>query len=125
MHVCGVEILKTFFVDLLGRGTEEADIFLATFEDSLKAKKVVSIYTKVIMILLMIGLNIYFTYTSLLYCSDKSRQWQLHWLGTFLTNFSIDISFNCLSEAYVLKYMIPMVINNKIGNINITISYHL
>jgi hypothetical protein len=72
VHVCGVEILKTFFVDLLGRGTEEADIFLATFEDSLKAKKVVSIYTKVIMILLMVGLNIYFTYISLLYCSDKS-----------------------------------------------------
>jgi hypothetical protein len=115
VHVCGVELLKTFFVDLLGRGSEEADIFLATFEDSLKAKKVVSVYTKVIMILLMVALNIYFTYISLIYCSDKSYQWQLHWLGTFLTNVGIDISYNSLSEAYVLKYMVPMAINNKIG----------
>jgi len=122
VHICGIEILKTFFVDLLGRGTEEADIFLTIFDNNLKAKKVVSIYTKVVMILLMVGLNIYFTYISLLYCSDKSHQWQLHWLGTFLTIFSIDIFFNCLCEAYLLKYMVPMAINHKIGNINIFIS---
>ena len=35
-HVCGLEILKTFFIDLLGRDTEEANVFKSTFEDNLE-----------------------------------------------------------------------------------------
>lgn len=78
-HVCGLEILKLFFIDLLGKDTEEAKIFESQFEDNLKAKRVVSIYLKAFMILLMIILNVYFVYISLLYCSDKSYEWQFNW----------------------------------------------
>ena len=125
-HICGVEILKLFFIDLLGRDSEEAKIFESTFESNLKAKPVVSIYLKVAMLLLMVGLNVYFVYMSLLYCSDKSHDWQFHWFWTFVSNVGIDLSFNCISEAYILKYLVPMTINSKIGNdiIIITVDYY-
>jgi hypothetical protein len=54
-------------------------------------------------------------YVSVQICADKSYDWQLHWFGTLLTNFCIDVSFNSISETYILKFMVPMVINNKIG----------
>jgi len=68
-----------------GRETEEAKIFESTFESNMEAKNVVSLYFKAVMILLIVGLNIYFVYISIMYCSDKSYGWQLNWLCTFLT----------------------------------------
>ena len=116
-HVLGVELLKTFFIDLLGRGTDEASIFESAFDNSLKAKRVVSIYLKIVMISFMVLLNIFFVYLSMLYSSDKGYDWQVRWLITFISNFGIEITFNCMSEAYILKYLVPTSIDKKIGTL--------
>jgi hypothetical protein len=113
-HVVGAELLKSFLIDLLGRDTKEARIFEASFENNIKSKKVVSIYLKVLMISAMVGLNIYFVYISMLYCSDKDHEWQLGWMSIFITNLGIDIGFNYMSEAYLLSFLIPRTISSKI-----------
>lgn len=114
-HIVGAELLKNFLIDLLGRDTNESKIFEASFESNIKTTKVVSVYFKVFMILVMVGLNIYFVYTSMLYCSDKSYEWQIRWMVVFLITLGIDISFNYMSEAYLLSFLLPMTINSKIG----------
>jgi len=114
-HIVGAELLKTFLIDLLGRDTNESKIFEASFESNIKTTKVVSLYLKVFMILVMVGLNIYFVYTSMLYCSDKDYEWQVRWMAVFLVTLGVDISFNYMSEAYLLSFLLPMTINSKIG----------
>ena len=119
-HIVGAELIKLLLIDLIGRDSKEAKIFETSFESNIKTTKVVSIYFKVLMILVMIGLNIYFVYTSMLYCSDKDYEWQIRWMSIFITTLGIDISFNYMSEAYLLSFIIPMTINSKIGNITTT-----
>ena len=113
-HIVGAELLKSFLIDLLGRDTKEARIFEASFENNIKSKKVVSVYLKMLMISAMVGLNIYFVYISMLYCSDKDHEWQLSWMSIFITNLGIDIGFNYMSEAYLLSFLIPRTISSKI-----------
>ena len=78
-HILGAEILKKFLIDLLGRDSDEAKIFETSIESNLKATQVVSIYLKVATIFLMVALNIYFVYMSVLLCSDKNFEWQITW----------------------------------------------
>ena len=113
--IIGIEILKAFFVDLIGRDTDDADIFTSSFDTNLRVKPVMPIYVKAMAIMFILCMDMYFVYISVQTCADKSYDWQLHWLLTLVTNFCIDVSFNSVSETYILKFMVPMVINNKIG----------
>lgn len=104
--------MKLFLCDLLGRDTIEGRILKQTVEKELPRKTVVSLYLKVVAFILMIGLNVYFIFGSILYAKDKSFQWQSYWLSTFIFNFAFDIAINGTIEVYILEYLIPLSINS-------------
>ena len=105
--------MKLFLCDLLGRDTIEGRILKQTVEKELPRKTVVSLYLKLAAFILMIGLNVYFIFGSILYAKDKSFQWQNYWLSTFIFNFAFDIAINGTIEVYILEYLIPLSINSQ------------
>jgi len=69
IHIQGIQLFKQFLIDLVGRDSKASKILENTFEGNLKATYVVSWYTKLFALLLMVGMNVYFVYMSMIYCS--------------------------------------------------------
>jgi len=109
-HVAGAEIMKIFLIDLLGRDTNAAIIFERTIEKDLRTVAVVSKYLKVLVIVLMVLLNFYFVYGSILYGRNKDSRWQYKWIAAFLLNLLIDIAYNGILEVIMISYVIPVSI---------------
>lgn len=111
--VLGVQLMKLFLCDLLGRDTVEAKIFQQAVEKELPTTRVVSIWTKILAIAVMVGLNFYFVFAAILYGKDKSYTWQGIWLSTFFFNFAFDIAVNNTLEVLVMEYFIPWTIKSR------------
>ena len=109
-HVAGAEIMKIFLIDLLGRDTNAAIIFERTIEKDLRTVAVVSKYLKVVVIVLMVLLNFYFVYGSILYGRNKDSRWQYKWIAAFSLNLLIDIAYNGILEVIMISYVIPISI---------------
>ena len=117
--VLGVQLMKLFLCDLLGRDTVEAKIFQQAVEKELPTTRVVSIWTKILAIAVMVGLNFYFVFAAILYGKDKSYTWQGIWLSTFFFNFAFDIAVNNTLEVLVMEYFIPWTIKSRAAVIKI------
>jgi len=116
-NVLGVQLMKLFLCDLLGRDTVEAKIFQQAVEKELPTARVVSLWAKVLSVLLVIGLNFYFIFAAILYGKDKSYEWQGIWLSTFLVNITFDITVSSTLEVLVLDYIIPLTIKGRTASI--------
>jgi hypothetical protein len=86
LSVAGAELIKYFLLDLLGRDTIEARIFNRTIQKDLKPVLVIPRFLKFFIIFLMILLNGYFVFASILYGRDKPSGWQWNWMTAFLSN---------------------------------------
>ena len=115
-----------FLVDLLGRDTLEAKIFLRLIEKEMKTIFVVSNISKLIAAASMVLLNIYFIFGSILYARQKPTNWQFMWLQVFSFNLLIDVMYTSSVEVIVLRYAIPAAISNRTAElkekINVLIS---
>jgi hypothetical protein len=115
-----------FLVDLLGRDTLEAKIFLRLIEKEMKTIFVVSNISKLIAAASMVLLNIYFIFGSILYAQQKPTNWQFMWLQVFSFNLLIDVMYTSSVEVIVLRYAIPAAISNRTAElkekINVLIS---
>ena len=112
-NVLGVQLMKLFLSDLLGRDTAEAKIFQQAVEKELPTARVVSLWAKVLAIVVMIGLNFCFVFAAILYGKDKSYKWQGVWLSTFFFNFAFDVAVNNTLEVLVMEYFIPWTIKSR------------
>jgi len=101
-NVAGVQLMKLFLADLLGRDTTDAKIFMDAVEKELPTTEVVSIYIKILAVLVIVGLNVYFVFAAILYGRDKSYQWQAIWLSTFIFNFAFETIVNGTLEVITL-----------------------
>jgi hypothetical protein len=107
----GCELLKLFFVDLLGRTSSQARIL----ENNLNCyiirdKRVVSWSIKCMTVTMLVCTNIFFLYSCLLYGNEKGRAWQNAWLLNSVVNILIEIFFNNVTEAIVISFAIPETI---------------
>lgn len=101
-NVAGVQCMKLFLSDLLGRDTTDAKIFNQAVEKELRTTEVVSIYIKILAVLVVIGLNTYFVFGAIMYGRDKSYKWQTIWLSTFIFNFAFETVVNGTLEVITL-----------------------
>jgi len=116
-HVQSAILMQLFLVDLLGRNTIEAKIFSRGIEKEMKKVMVLPIALKVLAGVLMILLNFYFVYGSILYARGKSTDWQGKWLQVFCFNLFIDIMYTSVAEVFILRYLIPTAITNRAADI--------
>ena len=110
-------LMQLFLVDLLGRNTIEAKIFSRGIDKEMKKVMVLPISLKVLAGVLMILLNFYFVYGSILYARGKSTDWQGKWLQVFCFNLFIDIMYTSVAEVFILRYLIPTAIANRAADI--------
>ena len=109
--------MKLFLVDLLGRDTLEAKIFLRAVEKEMNTIFVLSNFWKVVAVVTMVMINFYFIFGSVLYARGKSTSWQLMWLQVLSFNLFIDIMYTSFVEVVVLRYAIPAAISNRAAEI--------
>jgi len=76
-HVQSAVLMRLFLVDLLGRDTLEAKIFSRNIEKEMKSVLVLPLTLKVTVFFLMVLLNFYFVFGSMLYAKNKSLEWQV------------------------------------------------
>ena len=79
-------------------------------EKELPTSGVVSIYSKILAILLVLGLNVYFVCAAILYGHDKSYKWQAIWLSTFIFNFGFEVFFNGTIEVITVTPLPLLVV---------------
>jgi len=112
-HAQGAEIMKQFFLDLIGRNSDEAKIFTSEFEKELKPVKAVGKTVKIITIIFVLIFNAYCCFACILYGKGQPISWHKTWLLTFVFNLLADVFMNNVLETYILTRLIPFSIYSK------------
>ena len=85
----GLELLHLFVLDLLGRKTPSARIFVSKAEEDFKRTKVVTKGAKWAAIAALVGLNIFYSYYSILYGFSQGVAWQQEYLVACLVQMGL------------------------------------
>jgi hypothetical protein len=106
--MCGAELMKLFFVDMIGTTSTSSKILASNVSDSvLNKKRVVTWGMKCSVIAGLIVVNLFFIYTCLLYAANRSRGWQVSWVVNAVINVAIEMICGPLLECFVLDCLIP------------------
>ena len=101
---------NTSSITSLGNDTMEAKIFQRAMMNEMKEVLVVSYLTKALVVLLVVLLNIYFVYGSVLYGSSKSVAWQMKWVQVLVFNLLIDVMYTSMVEVMILILLILLLL---------------
>ena len=113
----GLEILHLFIKDLLGRSTPAATIFEFKTNEDFKHTKVVSINSKRLAMLGLLGINIFFIYYSILTGFQRGISWQQSYLMACIIQFFGEIVFNETLECVWIQCFIPMLVSQDVRNV--------
>jgi hypothetical protein len=106
--MCGAELMKLFFLDIVGSSSVHAKILQeGVNEGVLNKKRVVTWSMKCLVIGGLIILNLFFVYTSLLYAANRDLHWQYAWVTNAVINIIIEVLFGPCLETFVLDCIIP------------------
>jgi hypothetical protein len=103
----GVKILELFVLDLLGRDSRQAKIF-ARQRSALHERILTSVYVKICVICLLVGLDAYFIFMCLLYGDIKGREWQVNWAISCGVYILVDIFIKHVNIVFLIYYFIPV-----------------
>jgi len=108
----GIELLKLFLLDLLGRTTPQAKILENKLNGSvISDKRLVSWGLKCVTMTMLVLFNLFCLYICLLYGLDKGQAWQRSWALNSAINFLVEIVFNQVTEVLILDFGIPYSIS--------------
>merc|ERR1711871_109740 len=110
----GVEIVRQFVLDILGRTTPQAKIFANKTSTDMARKRMVSMEVKYITIVFVVLLNIYFLLSCIAYASMKKESWQYNWLLLVVAGIFLDFVFVATLEASLIGFYIPNLIRKHI-----------
>jgi hypothetical protein len=109
----GIEILHLFIQDLLGRDTAAAKIFRAKTNEDYAEMPFVSHRTKVLLCVILIVINAFFVYFSILRGYQKGMVWQKLYVRSCILQAAIDIVFNQTIECLYIHYFVPRMVPLK------------
>ena len=72
IYLSGVHLLDLFVVDLIGRGSAKAKVFMNQ-SDSFRESRVVTLGLKGLLSSTVISINIFFIFSCMLYAKDKGK----------------------------------------------------
>lgn len=110
----GLEIICLFIVDLLGRSTPEAKIFYSKFNEDHQRYSVVTNTSKRRAIVLIIGINTFFMYYTVLHGLLKGIDWQMQFLYSCLIQMLIEVNLFETIECLYINVVIPYVVRKKV-----------
>jgi hypothetical protein len=111
----GAELMKLFFMDMMGNSTIQARILKATVSEGVLTKKrVVTWGMKCSVIAGLVIVNLFFVYSCLLYAADRDLGWQYAWLWNAMINIAVELILGPCFEAFVLDCLIPGTIADEV-----------
>jgi len=120
-NTIGTELIKLFLLDILGRHSKDAKIFSSIIEKELRSEVAVSRGVKYLFIIIMIILNLYFLYATMLYSKGTGYNWQYHWVILFIVNICFDLGIGQPLTIYIKQYFIPITIKDTILHVRDTL----
>ena len=80
----GAQLLRQFFIDLLGRNTKEALVFDQKTRLYYGESRIIPKEWKIIAVILVFILNSFWFLQCIIYGAVKGYQWQLNWISLCL-----------------------------------------
>jgi hypothetical protein len=105
----GVQILEMFVLDLMGRQSPQAKLFVNQ-RTSVSVKIVTSMWLKGLAVVLLVVLNVYFIIMCIAYGDLKGRKWQVSWMLSCLAYLFVDIFIKHVNIVFMVYYYIPELI---------------
>lgn len=90
-HHQGLTLMNIFMLDILGRDTLAAKIFLHKVELDFQKQNAVSYFFKYCVIILLAGLNGFFIYFILLKAYSKGYAWQVRYMWSYIFQMLTEI----------------------------------
>jgi hypothetical protein len=103
----GHELLHIFVSDLLGRTTPAALIYHSKMNAEFRHTRVVTFTLKVIVVMILIGLNAFFAYYSVLKGYVQGVGWQYNYLFACIMQLFSEILFFETMENFWMHFLIP------------------
>ena len=110
----GVEIIYLFIMDVLGRNTPEAKIFCSKFNEDHQRFSIVTNTSKRRSIVLILGINAFFIYYTVLHGLLKGIDWQTQFLYSCLIQLLIEVNLFETIECLYINIIIPYVVREKV-----------
>lgn len=110
----GLEILHLFVKDLLGRETAAARIFEIKSDEDFRHTTVVTVTAKRRAILVLVLLNVFFVYYSMLKGYAKGLDWQRTYLVACIVQFVIEIVLFETMECIYINFLVPALVSNDV-----------
>ncbi|RYG70432.1 hypothetical protein EON64_00125, partial [archaeon] len=103
----GLELMHLFMIDLMGHKTASAIIFRNKFNEDFEKLRIVPFWLKLTSIAIVVGLNVFFVYWTLLKGVIRGTQWQLELLYTVLIQLVIEVFIFETVECLWLHLVVP------------------
>ena len=113
MHV-GLEIMHLFIIDLLGKNTSAAIIFDSMTQEDFRHSIVVTRTAKRSAWILVIFLNIYFVYFSVLRGITRSTSWQMDYMLACIFQLFVEILVYETGECLWIHLTIPKLVREDV-----------
>ncbi|RYH13219.1 hypothetical protein EON65_36195 [archaeon] len=110
----GFQILIQFVQDLLGRHSPAAHIYAMVIEEEYGKKEKVSWWNKMIIVLILIGLNGFFFYFTLLRGISKGPAWQRSYVTVWALQVAMDACFFETIHCVWFQYFIPRLARKEV-----------
>ncbi|CAE7472509.1 unnamed protein product [Symbiodinium microadriaticum] len=111
----GVEILHLFVLDLLGRDTPVAKIFLTKSEEDFRHSMVIANWVKAVAWVSVVILNMFFVYFSMLRGLERGQRWQNMYLMACILQFIIETEVQ--SVSFTLHQAVQKICSNIVDNV--------
>jgi hypothetical protein len=113
--MCGAELMKMYFMDMMGTSSEHSHILAQTIaEHVLQQKRTVTWSMKCLVVCVLVLLNLFFLYVCLLYAAQRDSAWQRAWVLNSLLNVFVELIFAPMLETFVLCVLVPATIVDSV-----------
>ncbi|RYG69290.1 hypothetical protein EON64_03095, partial [archaeon] len=110
----GLELMHLFMIDLLGRRTRSAIIFRNKFNEDFETLFVISWPVQAAAVVLVLGLNAFFIYYTLLRGLSRGLGWQLAFLQVVLVQMGMEMLLMETVETLYLHYLLPQSVRQDV-----------
>ncbi len=110
----GLEILHLFVLDILGRNSVAAKIFIGKCDQDFRHATVVSKFAKQLAWAAVAILNIMFVYFSILRGLERGYHWQKVYAIAAVTQTCLEIFFYETCECVIVHYFIPSLVREEV-----------
>jgi len=106
----GIEIIHFFIADLLGSTTAAAKIFEQIIKEEFKRTQIVTLSTKCIAGIILISMNIFFAYYSVLFGFTQGIVWQRQYVFACVVQMIVEVFINETLEVTWMHFCVPSIV---------------